>query len=93
MERPCLLVVFCEGLCPALQVEMACRSTNITLSEYITTAIRLDNLIQKSCHRSQPHPESVVREFYSWPWEEDPEPMQLGGTRIPPKEQREAHSA
>lgn len=44
---PALLVVFCEGLCPALQVEMACRSTNITLSEYITIAIRLDNLIQK----------------------------------------------
>lgn len=44
---PALLTVFREGLCPALQEEMACPSTNVTLSEYITTAIRLDNLLRQ----------------------------------------------
>lgn len=36
-----LVVVFCEGLNPDLKAEMACRETNITLSQYITTAIHL----------------------------------------------------
>ncbi|KAK3549318.1 hypothetical protein QTP70_034545, partial [Hemibagrus guttatus] len=34
-----------EGLRPALLVEMVCRNTQTTLSEYITTAIHLDNLL------------------------------------------------
>lgn len=42
-----LLTVFREGLCPTLQEEMACPSMNVTLSEYITTAIQLDNLLHQ----------------------------------------------
>ncbi|KAK3550214.1 hypothetical protein QTP86_021240 [Hemibagrus guttatus] len=34
-----LLAVFCEGLYPTLKANMACRDTNVTLSQFITTAI------------------------------------------------------
>ncbi|KAB5579656.1 hypothetical protein PHYPO_G00197480 [Pangasianodon hypophthalmus] len=79
---PALLAVFREGLCPALQAEMACRSTDVTLSEYITTAIHLDNLLRQQRRTSHPRYEPRVREDYSRPREEGPEPMQLGGTRV-----------
>lgn len=39
-----LQAVFREGLNPALQAEMADKDTNMTLSQYNSTAIRLDNL-------------------------------------------------
>ncbi|KAK3548121.1 hypothetical protein QTP70_004879 [Hemibagrus guttatus] len=39
-----LLAVFWEGLQPTLQAELACHSTDTTLANYVTMAIRLDNL-------------------------------------------------
>ncbi|KAK3569841.1 hypothetical protein QTP86_005854 [Hemibagrus guttatus] len=39
-----LLAVFWEGLQPSLQAELACHSTDTTLANYVTMAIRLDNL-------------------------------------------------
>ncbi|KAK3523528.1 hypothetical protein QTP70_001896 [Hemibagrus guttatus] len=65
---PTLLAVFREGL----QAEMACRNPDTTLSEYIITTIRLDNLLRQQHHSLRPHNESQS------PTERKPEPMQLG---------------
>lgn len=42
---PALKAIFCKGLNPSLQAELTCRDEDTTLSQYINTAIRLDNLI------------------------------------------------
>ncbi|KAK3556591.1 hypothetical protein QTP70_010787 [Hemibagrus guttatus] len=42
-----LLKVFRKELRPALQAEMVCQDTNTTLSNYIMTAIQLDNLLRQ----------------------------------------------
>lgn len=47
-----LLAVFREGLNPAYQAEMACRDTSVTLSQYISTIIRLDNLRRQHSFRA-----------------------------------------
>lgn len=74
-----LVVVFREGLNHELKADMVCRDTNVTLSQYISTAIRLDNL--RCQHRfSASTPRSLPccsMEYYS-PREEAAKPMQLG---------------
>ncbi|KAK3523656.1 hypothetical protein QTP70_006716 [Hemibagrus guttatus] len=78
---PTTLAVFCEGLCQVLQAEMACRDSNTTLSNYITTTIRLNNLLRQQRHGPHPRSEPQPREEYRSPREEGPEPMQLGRRR------------
>ncbi|KAK3515334.1 hypothetical protein QTP70_016295 [Hemibagrus guttatus] len=57
-NNPALLAVFREGLHSTLQAEMACRSPDTTLSDYITTVIRLDNLLRQQRRGLHPHAKS-----------------------------------
>ncbi|KAK3542860.1 hypothetical protein QTP70_006130 [Hemibagrus guttatus] len=65
-----LWAVFRAGLKPELQAELACRTEDTTLSQFVATAIRLDNLLRE--HQAGPS------RFSSSFREEVPEPMQLG---------------
>ncbi|KAK3523015.1 hypothetical protein QTP86_011090 [Hemibagrus guttatus] len=75
-----LWAVFRAGLNPELQMELACRIEASTLSQFVATAIRLDNLMrqhQAGTSRStsvHPRTQSGHPSFR----EEAPEPMQLG---------------
>ncbi|KAK3509259.1 hypothetical protein QTP70_027039 [Hemibagrus guttatus] len=75
-----LRAVFRAGLNPELQTELACRIEASTLSQFIATAIRLDNLMRQhqagtSCSTAvHPRTQSGHPSFR----EEAPEPMQLG---------------
>ncbi|KAK3525529.1 hypothetical protein QTP86_033967, partial [Hemibagrus guttatus] len=75
-----LSVVFCAGLHPALQSELACHEEATSLSQFVATAIRLDNL--RLQHRAGAQPSSAARPRrcmdYSAHLEEASEPMQLG---------------
>ncbi|KAK3537528.1 hypothetical protein QTP70_012752 [Hemibagrus guttatus] len=73
-----LLVVFQEGLHPALQAELACHSTNTTLPNYVSTAIHLDNLRRQHPAPSQSRQPPHHFTESSRPREDTPEPMQLG---------------
>ncbi|KAK3564775.1 hypothetical protein QTP86_026410 [Hemibagrus guttatus] len=75
-----LWAMFRAGLNSALQTELACHVEATSLSQFVATAIRLDNLRRQ--HRSgtsasvtsRPH----MRMDYPGLGERDPEPMQLG---------------
>ncbi|KAK3553828.1 hypothetical protein QTP70_012204 [Hemibagrus guttatus] len=79
-----LWAVFRAGLNPELQTELACRAEATTLSQFVTTAIRLDNLRRQHqagascaatiCPRTRPDYPSFR--------EEAPEPMKLGRSRL-----------
>ncbi|KAK3564093.1 hypothetical protein QTP86_007548 [Hemibagrus guttatus] len=75
-----LWVVFHTGLHPALQSELACHEEATSLSQFVATAIRLDNLRRQ--HRAGVQASSTAqprrRMDYSVHREEEPEPMQLG---------------
>ncbi|KAK3508456.1 hypothetical protein QTP70_029425 [Hemibagrus guttatus] len=77
-----LWAVFCEGLSPVLQTELACREDATSLSQYVATAIRLDNLLLQ--HRAGAHSpvSSRPRPDYPRPREEARKPMQLGRSRL-----------
>ncbi|KAK3541763.1 hypothetical protein QTP86_003518 [Hemibagrus guttatus] len=85
-----LWVVFRAGLNPALQMELACHVEATSLSQFVATAIRLDNL--QCQHRARasdmatacPH---VRMDYPGWA-ERDPEPMQLGRSRLAEEERR-----
>ncbi|KAK3538538.1 hypothetical protein QTP86_006703 [Hemibagrus guttatus] len=79
-----LWAVFHAGLNPELQTELACRVEATTLSQFVATAIRLDNLM---CQ----HQAGASCSATAHPWtqpdypsfrEEAPEPMQLGRSRL-----------
>ncbi|KAK3513237.1 hypothetical protein QTP70_009718 [Hemibagrus guttatus] len=86
-----LLAVFRARLKPELQTELACRAEETTLSQFVATAIRLDNLMHQHqagpshlssvCSRNQPN--------YSSFREEVPEPMQLGRSRLAEQAQQQ----
>ncbi|KAK3556251.1 hypothetical protein QTP70_007147 [Hemibagrus guttatus] len=79
-----LWAVFRAGLKPELQTELACRTEETTLSQFVATAIRLDNLMRQhqagSSRFSTARPRN--RPNYSSFREEVPEPMQLGRSRL-----------
>ncbi|KAK3513361.1 hypothetical protein QTP70_012340 [Hemibagrus guttatus] len=79
-----LWAVFRAGLNPELQTELACRVEATTLSQFVATAIRLDNLMrqhQAGTSRSvSAHPRT--RTDHPSFREEAPEPMQLGRSRL-----------
>ncbi|KAK3527263.1 hypothetical protein QTP86_018630 [Hemibagrus guttatus] len=75
-----LWAVFHAGLHPALQSELVCHEEATSLSQFVATAIRLDNLRRQ--HRAGVQASSAARPQrrmdYSAHREEEPEPMQLG---------------
>ncbi|KAK3551227.1 hypothetical protein QTP70_013820 [Hemibagrus guttatus] len=79
-----LWVVFREGLNPALQTELACREDATSLTQFVATAIRLDNLLRQhqagACPPVSARPR--VHADYLRPRGEVPEPMQLGRSRL-----------
>ncbi|KAK3521961.1 hypothetical protein QTP70_020459 [Hemibagrus guttatus] len=83
-----LWAVFREGLSSALQPELACREDATSLSQYVATAIRLDNLLCQ--HRAGARPTVLscpcLSPDYPRPHEEAPEPMQLGRSRLTERE-------
>lgn len=91
-NKTALIAVFHESLNPDLKAKMACRENNATLSQYISTVIRLDNLRRQ--HRPTAFtPRSKPRhltEFHS-PREETAEPMQQGRSRVS-KDERECRT-
>ncbi|KAK3564653.1 hypothetical protein QTP86_024522, partial [Hemibagrus guttatus] len=83
-----LLAVFYKGLRLALQAEMACRDTNTTLSNYMTKAIRMDNLLHQQCPGARPYTELWFQEEYQRSREEGPEPIQQRWAPLQWKEHR-----
>ncbi|KAK3510955.1 hypothetical protein QTP70_027806 [Hemibagrus guttatus] len=79
-----LLAVFREGLHPTHQAEMACRNPNTTLSDCITTAIHLVNLLCQQRHSLHPRPDSHPHGGFWGPRDNELEPMQLGQTQESP---------
>ncbi len=75
-----LKAVFKRGLNTKLQTELACKAVDSTLNEFITLAIKIDNLM-RNIPRS--------RRFMSANTEQaqtrldSPEPMQIAATRLP----------
>ncbi|KAK3556454.1 hypothetical protein QTP70_008259 [Hemibagrus guttatus] len=78
--------VFCAGLNPALQTELACHMEATSLSQFVATAIRLDNLWRQ--HRTSASAATRMRTDYPGRGEGDPEPMQLGRSRLAEQERR-----
>ncbi|KAK3568081.1 hypothetical protein QTP86_030309 [Hemibagrus guttatus] len=79
-----LWAVFSARLNPELQTELACCIEATTLSQFVATAIRLDNLMRQ--HQAGTSRATTVRprtrsEYPSFR-EEAPEPMQLGRSRL-----------
>ncbi|KAK3527496.1 hypothetical protein QTP86_023020 [Hemibagrus guttatus] len=85
-----LWAVFHAGLNPALQTELACHVEATSLSQFVVTAIRLDNLRRQrrtgASDMASARPR--VRMDYSGRGERDPEPMQLGRSRLTEEERR-----
>ncbi|KAK3572077.1 hypothetical protein QTP86_022304 [Hemibagrus guttatus] len=79
-----LWAVFREGLNPALQTELACREDATSLTQFVATAIRLDNLLRQHQAGACPPVSARPREHadYLRPRGEVPEPMQLGRSRL-----------
>ncbi|KAK3519786.1 hypothetical protein QTP70_004949 [Hemibagrus guttatus] len=85
-----LWAVFCAGLNPALQTELACHLEATSLSQFVATAIRLDNLWRQhqpgTSASAVSHP--CMRMDYPGLGERDPEPMQLGRSSLAEQERR-----
>ncbi|KAK3521101.1 hypothetical protein QTP86_001892, partial [Hemibagrus guttatus] len=79
-----LWAVFRAGLNPGLQAELACHTEATSLSQFVATSIRLDNLRHQ--HRTGTQASASarprVRTDYPEHREEAPEPMQLGRSRL-----------
>ncbi|KAK3533208.1 hypothetical protein QTP70_013610 [Hemibagrus guttatus] len=85
-----LWAVFRAGLNPALQTELACHVEATSLSQFVATAIRLDNLRRQrrtgASDMASARPR--IRTDYPGRGERDPEPMQLGRSRLAEEERR-----
>ncbi|KAK3549628.1 hypothetical protein QTP86_005369 [Hemibagrus guttatus] len=79
-----LWAVFRAGLNPGLQAELACHTEATSLSQFVATSIRLDNLRRQ--HRTGTQASASarprVRTDYPEHREEATEPMQLGRSRL-----------
>ncbi|KAI2653118.1 Transposon Tf2-6 polyprotein [Labeo rohita] len=71
-----------KGLQPDLQVELACRDENLSLSQYIGLSIRVDNVMRA---RKPSRAFTASPPFPSVPMA-SPEPMQLGVTKLSAEE-------
>ncbi|MGL5840211.1 MAG: hypothetical protein ACRCYK_00025, partial [Aeromonas hydrophila] len=85
-----LWAVFHAGLNPALQTELACHMEATSLSQFMATAIRLDNLQLQ--HRAGTSASAAarprMRTDYPGRGEGNPEPIQLGRSRLAEQECR-----
>ncbi|KAK3513258.1 hypothetical protein QTP70_009704 [Hemibagrus guttatus] len=82
-----------RGIEPRAPGELACREDATSLTQFIATAIRLDNLLRQHQAGACPPVSACpcVRLDYPRPREEVPEPMQLGRSRLTEREhQRQA---
>ncbi|KAK3564100.1 hypothetical protein QTP86_007542 [Hemibagrus guttatus] len=79
-----LWAVFHAGLNPVLQAELACHVEATSLSQFMATAIRLDNLRRQHPAGTQASAAARPRVHMDYPdhREEVPEPMQLGRSRL-----------
>ncbi|KAK3548239.1 hypothetical protein QTP70_005825 [Hemibagrus guttatus] len=79
-----LWAVFHAGLNPDLQTELACHVEATTLSQFVATAIRLDNLMHQHQAGTSLSATGHPRTRLDYPSfrEEAPEPMQLGRSRL-----------
>lgn len=78
--------VFREGLNHELQAELACKDETSDLSQYITMAIKLDNLIRNKPRSKQNKMAPVPVEAAPLSMSQSTEPMQIGYTRVSPEE-------
>ncbi|KAK3530419.1 hypothetical protein QTP86_024464 [Hemibagrus guttatus] len=85
-----LWAVFRAGLNPALQTELACHIEATSLSQFVATAIRLDNLRHQHRPGTSASAAARPRMLMDYPGrgERDPEPMQLGRSRLAEQERR-----
>ncbi|KAK3537964.1 hypothetical protein QTP70_024792 [Hemibagrus guttatus] len=85
-----LWAVFRAGLNPALQMELACHVEATSLSQFVATSIRLDNLRHQRRAGASDMATACPRVRVDYPgWgERDPEPMQLGRSRLVEEERR-----
>ncbi|KAK3507826.1 hypothetical protein QTP70_001071 [Hemibagrus guttatus] len=81
-----LWAVFCAGLNPTLQTELTCHVEATSLTQFVATAVRLDNLWCQRRTGASAHPR-VRLDCPGW-GERDPEPMQLGRSRLAEEEHR-----
>ncbi|KAK3513267.1 hypothetical protein QTP70_009695 [Hemibagrus guttatus] len=79
-----LWAVFRAGLNPGLQAELACHVEATSLSQFVATAIRLDNLRRQHHTGTQASASARPRVRMDYPdhREEAIEPMQLGRSRL-----------
>ncbi|KAK3527009.1 hypothetical protein QTP86_006384 [Hemibagrus guttatus] len=79
-----LWAVFCAGLNPSLQAELACHMEVTSFSQFMATAIWLDNLRRQ--HQAGTQASAAARPWVRMDYhdhrEEVPEPMQLGRSRL-----------
>ncbi|KAK3545982.1 hypothetical protein QTP70_018649 [Hemibagrus guttatus] len=85
-----LWAVFRAGLNSALQTELACHVEATSLSQFVATAIRLDNLRRQRRTGASDMASARPRVRMDCPGrgERDPEPMQLGRSRLTEEERR-----
>ncbi|KAK3538311.1 hypothetical protein QTP70_035248 [Hemibagrus guttatus] len=85
-----LWAVFRAGLNPALQTELACHVEATSLSQFVATAILLDNLRRQ--HRAGTSASAAacprMRTDYPGRGEGNPKPMQLGRSRLAEQERQ-----
>ncbi|KAK3540705.1 hypothetical protein QTP70_034653 [Hemibagrus guttatus] len=79
-----LWAVFHAGLNPGLQAELACHTEATSLSQFVSTTIRLDNLRRQHHTGTQASASACprVRTDYPEHREEATEPMELGRSRL-----------
>lgn len=87
-----LRAVFRERFYPALQAELSCQDSVTSLSECITMAIKLDNLMCQQCLSGANQPPTKFREEFNTTQEEGSKPMQLEHTFASPEECQHDHS-
>ncbi|KAK3569123.1 hypothetical protein QTP86_024496 [Hemibagrus guttatus] len=85
-----LWAVFRAGLNSALQTELACHVEATSLSQFVATAIRLDNLQRQRRTGASDMASARPRVRMDCPGrgERDPEPMQLGRSRLTEEERQ-----
>ncbi|KAK3537472.1 hypothetical protein QTP70_012051 [Hemibagrus guttatus] len=85
-----LWAIFHAGLNSALQTELACHVEATSLSQFVATAIRLDNLRRQRRTGASDMASARPRVRMDCPGrgERDPEPMQLGRSRLTEEERR-----
>lgn len=80
--------MFREGLNPTLQTELATKDESLSLSEYITLTIKIDNLMRNRPRSSAPRPVPVTISSPVSLSADSDEPMQIGRARVPEEERQ-----